>query len=95
MSRSTVLQPSLEIRDVEELRRQLLDLLSGAAALSVDVGSIATADTAGVQLLLALKSEAERRGIPLEFTGKSAALDRALTILGLSKTIGGSADHVA
>jgi anti-anti-sigma regulatory factor len=90
----TTLGASLEIRDVDDIRGRLLDALDGATGLSVEVGAVTTADTAGVQLLLALKAEAAHRGMAVEFTGRSAALSRALAVLGLESAIAGMADHV-
>jgi anti-sigma B factor antagonist len=90
----TTLGASLEIRDVDEIRGRLLDALNGASGLEVDVGAVATTDTAGVQLLLALRAEAAHRGISLAFTGSSAALSRALSVLGLESVIAGTPNHV-
>jgi anti-anti-sigma regulatory factor len=90
----TTLGTSLEIRDVDDIRGRLLCVLNGATSLSVEVGAVATADTAGVQLLLALKAEAAQRGIPVAFAGNSAALTRALSVLGLESAISGAADRV-
>jgi anti-anti-sigma regulatory factor len=89
----TVLNASLEIRDVEEIRGRLLDALNGASDMRVDVSAVTVADTAGVQLLLSLKAEAEHRGIRCELVGKSTALDRALLVLGLSSAIVGASGH--
>jgi anti-anti-sigma regulatory factor len=90
----TTLGTSLEIRDVDETRGRLLEALNGATGLSVEVGAVTTADTAGVQLLLALRAEAAHRGIAVAFTGTSAALTRALSVLGLESAVAGTADHV-
>jgi ABC-type transporter Mla MlaB component len=75
----------LEIRDVEALHRQLVQVLAGAATLRVDVSRITAVDAAGAQLLLALVREAQRRALRLEFSGKSNALEAALKSLGLEE----------
>jgi anti-anti-sigma regulatory factor len=79
------LEPRLEIRDVEAAHRRLIEAAAGATALSVDVSRVTAIDTAGAQLLLALVREAERRGMSLEFSGKSSALEGALASLGLEE----------
>jgi anti-anti-sigma regulatory factor len=76
----------LEIKDVEQIQQQLSAALDGAASVTVDISHVAAVDTAGVQLLLALKTEAENRGIPLTFAGQSAPFSQALTVLGLLDT---------
>jgi anti-anti-sigma regulatory factor len=90
----TILPAALDIRDVEDIRVRLLGVLNGASVMSVDVSGITAVDTAGVQLLLALKSEAMHRGVPLEFIGRSTALDRVASTLGLAAVLVGSAGHV-
>jgi len=79
------LDPRLEIRDVETARVRLMQAAAGAESLSVDVSRLTAVDTAGAQLLLALVREAERRGMELEFCGKSTALEGALASLGLDE----------
>ncbi len=78
-----VMNPSLEIRDVDEARTRLLAYLDGSVKFRVDVTPIVAVDSAGVQLLIALRREAHSRNVQLEFTGYSAALRQILTNLGL------------
>jgi anti-anti-sigma regulatory factor len=73
---SICLEPSLEIKD-------LATALTRAPRLTVDVSRVAAIDTAGVQLLLAFQSDAEKRGVVTEYRGESAALAHALAVLGL------------
>jgi anti-anti-sigma regulatory factor len=77
------LEPGLEIKDVEKVHQVLARTLARGRGVTVDVGRVVAIDTAGVQLLLAFQSEAVKRGVPAEFCGDSAALARALTVLGL------------
>ncbi|MGO8857498.1 MAG: lipid asymmetry maintenance protein MlaB [Steroidobacteraceae bacterium] len=77
------LEPGLEIKDVEKVHEVLARTLARGRGVTVDVGRVVAVDTAGVQLLLAFQSEAVKRGMPTEFCGDSAALARALTVLGL------------
>jgi len=77
------LEPSLRIGDVAARREVLLRHLDGRAAVRIDVGGLQSVDTAGVQLLLALRLEADRRGIEIEYRGDSPALSHGLQLLGL------------
>ncbi len=88
------LDATLEIGQVEEARRQLLELLDGASTAAVDVSRLSSVDTAGIQVLIALRLEAAQRGTPLEFRGKSAALNGALALLGLENALSPAAEHV-
>lgn len=78
----------LEIKDVERVRDRLLAAFEHGSKVTVDVGQVATIDTAGVQLLLAVRGEASKRGMTVEFRGESPALTRALTVLGLCEAMG-------
>jgi anti-anti-sigma regulatory factor len=84
---TVLLEPGLEIKDVERVRRGLLDALSRDTAITIDVSRVSAIDTAGVQLLLALQNEAANRGIALEFCGESAPLTQATTVLGMREKI--------
>jgi ABC-type transporter Mla MlaB component len=81
------LEPSLEIKDVEDVHRRLMARLARGAAVTVDVSRVGAVDTAGVQLLVAFQSEAVQRGVSVEFCGHSTALTHALTVLGLGATV--------
>jgi anti-anti-sigma regulatory factor len=86
-----VLDASLEIADVTEARRRLLDALVGIRRLSLDVRPLTSVDTAGVQLLLALMRETQRRGIDFTCRGESPPLALALRALGLDGALEGAA----
>lgn len=74
---------SLEIKDVEAAHRQLLEALERGPSVTVDMTRLGATDTAGVQLLLAFKNEAGKRGVAVDFLGESPALAQALAVLGL------------
>ncbi len=78
-----LLEASLQIGDVTEARRRLLDALVGVRQFSIDVHRLTAVDTAGVQLLLAVVRECMRRGIGFSCRGESPALSLALRSLGL------------
>jgi anti-anti-sigma regulatory factor len=82
---------ALQIRDVEADHRLLAQALEASKPLIVELKSVAAADAAGIQLLLALKQEGMRRGIPIEFRGHSAAVAHALELLGLGPDLSGCA----
>jgi ABC-type transporter Mla MlaB component len=78
----------LEIRDVEEVHRALLDSLNREGSLTIDVSKLTAIDTAGVQLLLAVRCEGVRRGLAVELCGVSGVLDRASSLLGVCAALG-------
>jgi anti-anti-sigma regulatory factor len=81
------LESTLEIKDVETTHRRLVDMLERGPAVTVDISHVGAMDTAGAQLLLAFQSEALKRGLSVEFSGRSTAFTHALTILGLSDAV--------
>jgi ABC-type transporter Mla MlaB component len=86
------LDATLEIGQVGNAHGRLLAFLDGGGT-AVDVTRISAIDSAGVQLLLALRREAEQRGIALEFRGRSAALAAALALLGLGESLPMAGEH--
>ncbi len=87
------LEHGLEIKDVEAAHRRLSAALARGLAVTVDMSLIGAVDTAGIQLLLALRSEAVRRGVPMEFRGESAAVTQALAVLGLPGALRTASAH--
>lgn len=84
------LDSSLQIKDVEAVHRLLAQALEGASPIKIDVSRVTAVDTAGIQLLLALKQEGSRRGITIQYCGESPELQHASTLLGLSAAIFGA-----
>ena len=82
-----ILDANFEIQNLEETRRDLVDSLTRGLPVTVDVSRIATIDTAGVQLLIALRNAASKHGVSVEFRGESTALSNALLMLGLPDAI--------
>lgn len=89
------LEPNLEIQNIEEVRRDLVEVLARALPVTVDVSTIASIDTAGVQLLLALNKVEPQHGVSVEFRGESAVLSSALAALGLQGAITMASSHEA
>jgi anti-anti-sigma regulatory factor len=81
----------LEIKDVESVHKQLTSMLGRGPSITLDISHVAAMDTAGVQLLLAFQSEAAKRGVAIDYSGRSNAFTHALTAVGL----GDAVRHVA
>jgi anti-sigma B factor antagonist len=77
------LEASLQIQDIERELQRLKRVFEADGPTAIDVSGLTTVDTAGVQLLLAIKREGDRRSVPIEFRGESPALRQALKVLGL------------
>jgi anti-anti-sigma regulatory factor len=86
------LPPALTIHGVRELKNVLLQR-SGEAALVVAVDQVVDVDTAGVQLLLALRRSRAQSGQSLQWRGESTVLSSATGALGLAHelALGGEA----
>lgn len=78
-----MLDANFEIQNLEEVRRDLIESLARGLPVTVDLSRVVTIDTAGVQLLIALRNAAPKHGVSVEFKGESAALSNALAMLGL------------
>lgn len=89
------LDGSLQIQDVEAARERLRRVFDGTGAVRIDVGGLLAVDSAGVQLLVALRLDAARRGRRLFFSGNSPRLDQALDLLGLRAAVYGTDQHGA
>jgi ABC-type transporter Mla MlaB component len=81
------LDANFEIQNLEDTRRDLIETLGRGLPVTVDVSRVASVDTAGVQLLIALRNAAPKHGVSVEFRGESAALSNALLMLGLQDAI--------
>jgi anti-anti-sigma regulatory factor len=77
----------LEIKDVENVHKQLTSMLERGPSVTLDISHVAAMDTAGVQLLLAFQSEAARRGVAIDYSGRSNAFTHALTAVGLGDAV--------
>ena len=69
-------------------RDRLLEALSSASSLAVNLSQVTEIDTAGVQLLLALKAECARRELPVTLEDHSPAVLQALDAYELSAAFG-------
>ncbi len=71
------LEGSLVIAEAAAQQARLRELLDTGVA-EVDLSAVAECDTAGVQLLLAVRRRAAAGGLPLRLTHPSAAVAEAL-----------------
>lgn len=79
---------SLTIYSVADLRGKLLQALAVNRELVLDMESVHEIDAAGLQLLVALKHQAQQDGCEVNLTGHSAELRQALELFGLNGFFG-------
>lgn len=80
----------LNIYSAAVVRQELLQALESRPQLEVDLEGVEDFDTAGVQLLLVLKTEAARQNKPLNFVQHSAVVWEVLELLNLVGELGDS-----
>lgn len=85
-----VLKPEgeLTIYTAADNKSRFLDALSAQDALELDLSQVTELDSAGLQLLLMAKKEAERRNIELSFGQPSQAVIEVLDLCNLSSVFG-------
>ncbi len=83
-----MLGPALTIREVMSLKQQFHAMLAAGGAVNLDGGAVSSADTAGIQLLVALALEAKTRNVEIAWRGASQVLLQSAERLGLSMVLG-------
>ena len=78
----------MTVYTVLEQKRQLFDYLKSAKELQIDLSGVVEIDSAGVQLLMFLKQEANSGNIKFSLTQHSQTVVEALELLNLSKHFG-------
>jgi|GEM_PF-454167 len=73
---------TLDISSVLEGKEQLSKALQKGSEIDFELSGLAEIDTAGVQLLLSTRRQAESDGIRCRFLGPSPEVLRAFTLLG-------------
>lgn len=71
------------IQHAARARTELLEGLEGAPRVLADLSGVSELDSAGVQLLIALRRECSRRAVPAAFQNHSPAVLRMLDLYGL------------
>jgi phospholipid transport system transporter-binding protein len=89
------LGPSLTIQEASGLKQQLGGILSAGGAVHLDGAGVRSADTAGIQLLVAFSREAKLRNLEIIWRGASEVLLRSAARLGLSTLLGLAAPNEA
>ena len=86
------LPADLTISQAPQLRAALLTALQAGEAVELDARAVATADVAGLQLLVAAAKSAAAQPVALGFLaqGRSEALDRAAAQAGLGDGVSSS-----
>jgi anti-anti-sigma regulatory factor len=82
------LGPSLTIQDALGLKQQLDGILSAGGAVHLDGAAVRSADTAGIQLLVAFSREAKMRNVEIIWRDASEVLVQSAARLGLSTLLG-------
>lgn len=78
----------LTIYEAEGLRDELLTALDGHSALELDLSSVSEIDTAGLQVLMALKKTGRGRGVPVTLSHHSESVTRAIHLFDLAQYFG-------
>ena len=78
----------MTIYTVGEQREQLFQALDSAPELELDLSQVEEFDTAGLQLLLMLKREAEHCGHSLHLSNHSRAVVEVLELLNMQEHFG-------
>jgi len=76
------LQDSLDISTVSEARDNILQLLNSGKSIRFDLSSMTEIDTAGVQLVLAVRKEAVAQGKECRFVHPSPVVEEVFRALG-------------
>ena len=81
---SIIISPpeELVIRTVEDFVKEVQDALSDAKSIFLNLIGVIEIDSAGFQVLVALKNEAKKRGIPLKIIGMSSEADEIIALYG-------------
>jgi len=78
----------LTIYHALEQKQQLLDALFGADELELDLMQVGEIDTAGLQLLILLKKEAQRTGKRLSIVAHSQSVRAVIDFCNLAAELG-------
>ncbi|MCB9496432.1 MAG: STAS domain-containing protein [Fibrobacteria bacterium] len=81
------LSESLDISSVEEAKDKLLQLSNSSNSLELNLSGMERLDTAGIQLLLALRRRRENRNQTLRISHPSGEVAKILFRAGLSRIV--------
>lgn len=78
----------LSIYTAADFKANLMAALEQGRIIEIDLAQVSELDTAGLQLLILAKREAEARGLRLELTGHSAAVREVLDLCNMAAHFG-------
>lgn len=81
------LEGEFTIYSIAELKTSLSVLLEEETYIDIDLSAVVECDSAGVQLMVALKRESVRRGKMLTFTNPSAAVLEVYDLYNLAEML--------
>ena len=87
-SQTLCLAKDLTIYHALEQKQELLDALNSADDLELDLSQVGEIDTAGLQLLILLKKEAQRAGKSVRIVGHSQAVSSVIDFCNLAAEFG-------
>jgi len=76
------------IRNIEEAYQRCEQALSDSGVLRIDASEVSKIDTAGMQVLLALKKELATQHLALEWVAVNDVVKDAATMLGIRDLLG-------
>ncbi|MFT5579756.1 MAG: anti-anti-sigma regulatory factor [Paraglaciecola psychrophila] len=79
---------SLDIASVKSLQTRLQKSLQKSSIIELKADAVEKADTAGLQLFVALKNEIDKLGGSVVWKNPSTALINCAVLLGLDETLG-------
>ncbi len=88
VSHRLALEGDMTIYHATALKEQLLHALDEHDRLELDLSGVTEIDTAGCQILVLARREADRLGKPLQLAGVSASVAEVLTFYGIAAFVG-------
>ncbi|CAK0766152.1 STAS domain-containing protein [Gammaproteobacteria bacterium] len=77
------LDGEMTIFTIRDIATRLLEPLSNSVGIEIDLTGVTEIDSAGLQLMIAVKKMAADHGLPLRFVGHSSAVIRVLDLCDL------------
>jgi anti-anti-sigma regulatory factor len=79
-----VLGTACTIQEAGAVRAHLMAQAELSGPYEIDGASVELVDTAGIQLIVAFALDCLEKGVPYKWTGRSATLEKAIELLGVS-----------
>jgi anti-anti-sigma factor len=85
---SLVLEGELTIHHALDMKQALLSVLAQSESIEISLAGVTEMDTAGAQLLLMIKREAEEQGVALRLKDHTSAVRTVVDTMQLAGTLG-------